>query len=204
MTSKNILIIFSRYPRSGRAKTRLIPLLGADGAADLQRNLTEATVAKARRLEESMAVRIRLFYTGASGAEMRLWLGDLDFHPQVEGDLGRRMAAALDASLEDGARVVLVGTDCPGLTPEVLEGAFRGLRDNDLVLGPARDGGYYLLGLRRPASFLFEDIPWGGSQVLEVTKSRAQERGLSFFCLEVLEDVDRPEDIDRLGLHGSG
>jgi len=128
---------------------------------------------------------------------MRQWLGsDLFFRPQGAGDLGERMARAFRGAFEcDAARVVLVGTDCPGLTEGLLGDAFESLRHTDLVLGPARDGGYYLIGLRKTTPGLFTGVPWGTEKVLERTKEIADGLGLSVRLLDLLDDVDRPEDL---------
>jgi rSAM/selenodomain-associated transferase 1 len=106
------------------------------------------------------------------------------------------MNRAFVKAFEEGAgKVVLVGTDCPGLTADILRGAFGILHRNTLVLGPARDGGYYLLGLREPQPSLFADISWGTPEVLDQTVEVAGEIGLSMKFVDTLEDVDRIEDL---------
>jgi hypothetical protein len=194
------LIVFTRYPEAGTTKTRLIPALGAQGAADLQRDMTERTVAEARRLAESRRVALEVRFEGGSAGQMAAWLGDdLRCLPQGTGDLGDRMERAVRQTLDRGARrAVIVGTDCPDLTADTLADAFDALADHDLVLGPAADGGYYLIGLRQDAPALFEDIPWGTSEVLRRTLSQADELGLRVQLLDELADVDRPDDLHRL------
>ena len=125
------------------------------------------------------------------------------YRRQTSGDLGRRMATAFAEAFRSGAlRVAVIGTDCPAITPELLAEAFQRLETADLVLGPATDGGYYLIALRRPVPELFVDIPWGSPRVLEQTLQRAQRLSLSVALLKTLSDVDRPEDVvhwERVG-----
>ena len=128
---------------------------------------------------------------------MRQMFGiDYQYQSQSEGDLGHRMSCAFADSLGQGRRrVVLIGSDCPGITAKVLNAAFSHLNHYDLVLGPTTDGGYYLIGLRAPSPELFQDLPWGTADVLEMTLSRAASLGLRTILLEPLTDIDRPEDL---------
>jgi len=207
-----LLIIFARYPVPGQAKTRLSPVLGAEKAAELQREMAEWAVSRAREFSREEPVRVEVRFAGGSAELMREWLGPgLDYVLQCEGDLGARMAGAFREAFARGAeRVVLVGTDCPGITAGLLAESFDALRRFDLALGPAADGGYYLIGLRRSAPDrmcapttklhicahpLFEGILWGAGDVLERTLARARGRGLSVHTLQTLRDVDRPEDL---------
>ncbi len=192
------LILFTRYPEPGRTKTRLIPALGARGAADLQRRMTERAVEMAQRLSRCMPVSLEVRFSGSGPHRMQQWLGrDLPCLPQQGDDLGQRMAGALGDALADGARrAVLIGTDVPGLDAALLASAFERLADYDVVLGPARDGGYYLVGLRRPAPGLFQGIPWGTGRVLQHTLHAARTLGLSHTLLDELQDVDTPEDLE--------
>jgi rSAM/selenodomain-associated transferase 1 len=195
------LIIFSRFPAAGQTKTRLIPVLGPHGAARLQRLLTERTVALARRLAALRPVALQLSHEGGEAPELRRWLGGgLDFRPQGPGDLGEKMARALAAARAEGhRRLVLVGTDCPSLSLDILAAAFDSLACRDLVLGPAVDGGYYLVGLSSPAPELFLDQPWGEPGLLDSTLAAAARLGLNYHLLQELADVDRPEDLHHLG-----
>jgi rSAM/selenodomain-associated transferase 1 len=191
------LILFTRFPTPGRAKTRLIPKLGPEGAAALHRELTEHAV---RRVWDAKVARnLALDVRHADGAEreMRNWLGaHLDFRPQSDGDLGQRMATAFAEAFAAGARrVVIIGSDCPDLTSEIVCQAFAALETADLVLGPAADGGYYLIGLRRTVPELFQGVAWGGDAVFETTLRIARTRNLSVVTLATLADVDRPEDL---------
>jgi len=188
------LHLFTRYPVPGRTKTRLIPALGEQGAADLHRAMAEHTLKQTRRYARLRPCAVRIWYTGADESAMRRWLGEgVTYRAQPDGDLGDRLtAAARDAG--DGP-MVFIGADCPGVTDGVLRAAFEALDDADAVLGPATDGGYYLLGLRRSDPLPFHDIPWGAEDVFETTKQRCAELGLTVATLEPLADVDRPEDL---------
>jgi hypothetical protein len=125
------------------------------------------------------------------------WMGaGLDIRKQSGGGLGARMHESFKAAVEEGARrAVIVGTDCPGMSADILEKAFDQLADHDLVLGPAEDGGYYLVGMKKPTPRLFAGITWGGEDVLRKTLEIAEELGVSTALLSKLADVDRPEDL---------
>jgi rSAM/selenodomain-associated transferase 1 len=205
--NSTVVIVFARAPRPGQVKTRLVPLLGAEGAAALHARLVERTLASARSAGfEHVELRC------APDAE------DPFFHlcrrrygvvlaAQAEGDLGTRMRVAFERALAAHARVLLVGSDCPALGASHLRQAERALCEGcDAVLGPAEDGGYVLIGLVRLAAGLFANISWGGASVLAVTRERLAAFGWKWRELETLWDVDRPQDYERLlasGLLGS-
>lgn len=191
MNNLNTLIIFTRFPEPGKTKTRLISYLGAEAAAQLQKEMTEHTVTQARRTGAEIEVR----YTGGSAALMADWLGaDLHYVEQGEGDLGERMERTFVDAFSDGAeRVVIIGSDCPSNDLKNMQVAFRALEDSDCVIGPANDGGYYLIGLTQPVPQLFKEIDWGGDKVLEQTLSAASF--LSVQQLKSLPDVDFPRDV---------
>jgi hypothetical protein len=195
--SLNRLIIFTRYPEPGKTKTRLIPALGPEGAADLHRKMVDSTLTWARQLKNNSAVSLEFCYEGGDERRVRQWLGsDIPCCRQVNGDLGARMARAFTEAFSAGmGRVIIVGTDCPGLTGGLVRTACEALMDNDVVLGPAKDGGYYLIGLRKPMPQLFGGIPWGTGEVLPKTLGIAADLKLQVFLLESLDDVDRPEDL---------
>lgn len=192
-----ILIIFSRYPEAGRSKTRLIPALGASGAARLHEDMTRHTLTTAVELARNYPVRVEVHFAGGDEGLMRqVFGGDFPYLPQVAGDLGKKMRTALQGALKQGLnRAVVIGTDCPDLTASRLRQAFEALETRELVLGPAPDGGYYLIGCRRVWPELFADIPWGTEQVWSRTLAAARGAGLSPYVLEPLPDVDRPEDL---------
>lgn len=202
--SKQHLIIFTRYPEPGKTKTRLIPALGSVGAANLQRQMTEHTVSQVKELQASTAISLEIRFASGNLQLMQDWLGsDLVYQLQGEGDLGSRMMRSLSHAFQSNAeQVVIIGTDCPGLNPQILATAFKQLHVFDLVLGPAVDGGYYLIGLRQPFPELLTNIDWGTSQVLSQTVEIAHKLNLSLAYLPTLADVDRPEDLPiwkRLG-----
>ena len=191
------LIIFTRYPEPGKTKTRLIPILGPEGAADLHRRMAEHTLIRARNLKNSSAVSLEIRFVGGRADSIKNWLGsDIPCIPQGDGDLGRRLERTFEEAFEAGIkRVVVVGTDCPGLTEDLVRQAFVRLQDSDVVLGPACDGGYYLIGLKRPVADLLQGIPWGTDRVLEKTLTKASDLHLRVSLLAPLEDVDRPGDL---------
>jgi uncharacterized protein len=197
--TRDLLIIFGRYPIPGKTKTRLIPTLGPAGAAELQRRLTEKTLETAKAFAFPLRIDVGVCFEGGSDQKMRRWLGSgVSFSPQVKGDLGVRMSSAFFDAFRGGARrVVLLGTDIPELKANNLRHAFDALAENDLVIGPSTDGGYWLIGLNRPAP-LFEGINWGTGAVLGQTLSLADEQGLRAKELDVLTDIDTAEDLKQL------
>ena len=198
--NRESLIVFTRYPEPGKAKTRLIPVLGEDGASNLHRQMTEHTLSQVRELQSDRATRVEVYFTGGDQLLMQDWLGtDIIYQPQGEGDLGQRMKSAFQTAFAAGMEgVAIVGTDCPGLDAKIMGQAFEQLNGHDLVLGPATDGGYYLIGLRRVIPELFAGINWGTSQVREKTVAIAISLGLAVAYLPPLFDVDRPEDLAKV------
>lgn len=202
MLSPERLILFTRFPEAGMTKTRLIPALGPEGAADLQRRMTLHVLARAATLARIRKTGIEVRFEGGTAARMRAWLGDAhQYSPQGKGDIGARMHRALAAAFTGGAaRAVLIGSDIPGITTTILDAAFDHLRSADLVLGPASDGGYYLIGIQRSAwadaaDVLFDAIPWGSNRVLSATREKIDALGYRVVLLETLADIDRPEDL---------
>ncbi|MBU0728285.1 MAG: TIGR04282 family arsenosugar biosynthesis glycosyltransferase [Proteobacteria bacterium] len=191
------LIIFTRYPEPGNTKTRLIPALGPDGAADFQKRMTESIFQEIKQVVVRQGVEVDVYYEGGDDNSMRQWLGpEVSYFPQRGGDIGERMNHAFHEAFDSGAeQVVIIGTDCPSLTDEIVSNAFDKLESHDLVLGPALDGGYYLIGLNRPINKLFEGISWGSGIVREQTKSIAKNLWLQVYEVDILVDIDRPEDI---------
>jgi rSAM/selenodomain-associated transferase 2/rSAM/selenodomain-associated transferase 1 len=193
------LIVFGRYPRVGKTKTRLIPALGPVGAAALQKRLAEKTVATARQTAIRIGARLVFCHDGGREQQLRQWLGGrpIHFRPQATGDLGRRMHLAMQCAFDGGARrVVLVGTDIPGLTAAILEQAFAALDEKDLVIGPSIDGGYWLVGMTRPEN-IFDGITWSRPDVLENTLTLARRKGMTPGLLDPLNDLDTPGDLAR-------
>ncbi len=179
--------LFARFPEPGRAKTRLIPALGAVHAAGLHRRLAERALAAVRGSALPFEVRT----TGAPLARFQDWLGsDVALAEQGGGDLGERMERVPPPA-------ILVGADIPDLLPAHLTAAVAALRIHPAVIGPAEDGGYYLLGLARPMPFLFAAMPWGAAEVLALTLRRMADHGVTPAVLDTLADLDRPEDLAR-------
>ncbi len=195
-----LLVYFTRFPEPGTTKTRLIPALGPEGAAELQRAMTEHALDHS--IPPLTEVETQIRYTGADRSDLRDWLGpDYLYAPQGEGDLGERMARALDEAFQQAyGKVVLCGCDCPTMSSHHTLEAFEALDWADLVLGPATDGGYYLIGLSMNGSpeeimRLFEGVEWGTSTVRDRTLANAERIGLTVELLDELSDVDEPEDL---------
>lgn len=193
------ILIFAKAPVPGYAKTRLIPALGAQGAAELQARLIRRTVDLA--IASGLAP-VELWVCGHSGLEFFDAFHhavDGRIHPQSGADLGARMGHALDHALKAADFAVLIGTDCPPLEITHLERACAALAGGaDTVLGPAEDGGYVLIGLRRCDPRIFDGIAWGTPEVLRQTRERIGALGWVGRELPVLWDVDQPHDLERL------
>ncbi|MDW7772984.1 MAG: TIGR04282 family arsenosugar biosynthesis glycosyltransferase [Desulfobulbaceae bacterium] len=202
------VIIFTRYPEPGKVKTRLVPHLGEKKAALLHRLLTEQIVHNILPLAQMRPVRISLHFTGATLEQMRDWLGMSILLAEQRGeDLGQKMAAALRAACSRGApRTVLIGTDSPSVDAVLLAQALDELLTHDIVLGPAHDGGYYLIGTNgavpeEKLDILFEGIAWGSAEVFSRTVEKAGQENLSIAMLEAIHDIDRPEDLEYFHYH---
>jgi len=190
------LHLLARAPEPGRVKTRLIPALGEEGACDLQRILVEHALALPA---EGFCERFLWLDDGPDeDLEVLAARHDWTVMEQPVGDLGERMRRIAALGLADSDAVVLIGNDCPALDGTYLQAACQALAEHEVVLGPAVDGGYVLLGLRRVDPLLFECLPWGTDQVLALTCERLQRLGWPHELLPVLWDVDRPEDLPRL------
>lgn len=189
---KEVVLVFQKNEVLGRVKTRLASGMGDLRALEIYRHLIQSTYSV---LEDVLAP---------------VWTYYSDFIPEIvnpliaksfvqEGqDLGERMANAFERSFESGMeKVVLIGTDCPTLQSQHLNQAFEALTHSDLVLGPATDGGYYLIGMKRKADYLFEGISWSTAEVLSQTLAVATAHGLHFTLLDELSDIDTQEDWER-------
>jgi uncharacterized protein len=181
-------------------KTRLIPAVGAEGAAFLHRRMTVNTLNRSRKVLNHLPVTIAVHFDGDNYPQMSDWLGtDLVYHSQGTGDVGERMARSFATVCQHDSSVVLIGTDCPELTTDILHQAFDLLRsERDLVLGAAVDGGYYLIGMRDYHPELFVDIDWSTDRVLQQTVTIANRLNLSLGYLPTLTDIDQPADIPIL------
>lgn len=201
MNSAPCLQLFARVPVPGKVKTRLIPALGAEGACALHQHLLEDRLRLLRDCVEKLGVAAELWMDAADPHPL---LNAVEFpvHLQQGSDLGERMHHALNTAVRHGARrqVILIGTDCPALDASCIEAALQRLRDDcQVVIVPAYDGGYVLVGLAprviEDFSSLFHGIEWGGAAVLEQTMSRVRDAGLICALLPALPDIDRPEDL---------
>jgi rSAM/selenodomain-associated transferase 1 len=186
-------VVYGREPLAGRVKTRLARSLGNEVAALIYGAILRHTLREALR----------------SGGRAILALADepsdefagglqLPFEIQRGSDLGIRMAETFERRFSSAvSRVVIVGSDCPGITAGLLDTALRVLRSDEVVLGPATDGGYWLVGQRAPGADLFSGIPWSSRRTLDATRSRLRQLGLSWSELDELGDIDTAKDLDR-------
>jgi rSAM/selenodomain-associated transferase 1 len=193
----SVVVILAKWPRSGRAKRRLAEAIGTRRATVLARSFLRDTLVLAQR---SGARRVLIAYAPASArARFAALDGAQVLKPQGHGSFGARLRRALAAGLTVGERVVLIGTDSPTLRPSVLRSAFAKLRTADAVLGPAEDGGYYLIGTRtRLPNTLFEGMPWSTASVAAETLRRAAERELQVERLASWYDIDDASSLQRL------
>lgn len=192
-----MVLVFVRAPMAGAVKTRLAAAIGPQAALDVYRRLAEHTLREAAALAGE-GVEVRVHHTPAdAGAAVRAWLGGGPVYlPQADGDLGWRMREAFARAFADGSeRVVIVGSDLPELSADLLRRAFAMLDAHPAVIGPARDGGYYLLALTRLVDGIFEGIAWSTPEVLEATLERFRAAGVEPAMLEVLGDVDEVDDL---------
>lgn len=191
----DVLLVFLKDPRPGAAKTRLAAALGPEAAALLYRALAEEEVARTAPRGGEYE-RLFCFAPADARAAIEAWFPGEALLPQEGAGLGERMASAFQTAFERGAgRVAIVGTDVPWVGRETVAAAFGALGAADVVLGPAHDGGYYLLALKRPCPALFAGIAWSTPEVLAATEARARELGLAVARLGVLRDIDTLEDV---------
>ena len=179
------VVIFAKYPKAGAVKTRLAETIGDTAALRVYRALLDHTLIEAR----SSGLPAELRYDGAEAADFtQLVTGEIDLVPQGGGDLGERLARVQ-------APALVIGSDCPGLTAKKLRKAAKALAEKDAVIGPATDGGYWLIGLARPMPFLFEAMPWSEPGLLAATLSKLDEAGIGYAMLKELGDIDTEDDL---------
>lgn len=205
-------IVMAKAPRPGQAKTRLIPALGAEGAAALARRLLHHTLCETLAAAEQVGGNVTLCGTPMPPrlppeADGPLWglpeldglLPRLQLRDQGEGDLGARMARAVQGPLAEGQPCVLIGTDCPALGRAALQRVAQALvGGHDAVMVPATDGGYVALGLGRFEPTLFSDMPWSTDQVGPLTVARLQAAGMRLHVSPAEHDIDEPTDLAHL------
>ena len=191
---RTTLLVFAKAPRPGTVKTRLARTIGEDRAATLYGRMGRLIAANVR----AAAARMVVCYDPPDGEEeIRRWLDPSPdrYWPQGGGDLGARMSRMVERAFTDADRVVVIGTDTPAVDAHKVARAVEALDTADVVIGPARDGGYYLMGLRSPHPDLFAGIRWSTGSVLAATMARAERLGLSVTWLELEEDVDTADDL---------
>ena len=184
------LCLFARAPVLGAVKTRLAQAVGDEAALAAHEELVRAAL---NQLGHVPGLRSQLWIAGATDhARVLEWARtwQLEVFPQQGLDLGARMCDAIETCLAAGVPGLVVGTDCPDIGANYAQQAARALRDHDLVLGPAEDGGYGLIGLRVAAPEIFDDMPWGSDRVFGETMARARQRGLTSVVLDTIWDVD--------------
>jgi uncharacterized protein len=193
--------VLAKAPVPGYAKTRLIPLLGPEGAAALQARLIERTLATTVAAGIGPVTLWCAPDVGHPFFQEQARKSAVALQPQPNGDLGERMLAAFEAA-PLGTALVLIGTDCPILGAADLAEAAAALSQADVVLAPAEDGGYGLIAARRPLPGLFRQMPWGSDRVAALTRKRAQDEGLRLVELRTVWDVDTGADLERLRAAG--
>jgi rSAM/selenodomain-associated transferase 1 len=197
MDSAREILVFAKYPETGRCKTRLAASVGAETALKIYRALLEHTLQVVRSLP---CTRILFVDPPERVAEASSWASGMDLYlPQAPGDLGGRLSEAMETRLSEGARkIIFLGSDCPQISKDSVLSSFTALDEYDVVLGPTEDGGYYLLGLKSSHPFLFQDIPWSSERVLEKTLNILKRESLSYILLETFSDVDTLQDFHRV------
>lgn len=197
------IIIFAKVPLPGFVKTRLIPALGAQGAADLALRMLDSTLMAACDADIGpVELCVSPAIEDACWHEIAL-PSRVFTSSQGVGDLGQRLARAAQRALENDEALLLIGTDCVEMSPALLRAAATQLQDHDALIHPTADGGYALLGLRQYDPSLFRDIPWSSDSVASRTLQRIQNLGWRSFCGATLRDVDEPADLTHLPPHWS-
>jgi len=192
--STHALIIFAKQPIPGQVKTRLGKTMGMEKAAQIYETLLIHTL---RVAAQCAGVTLYLYKTRESDARYFETITSIPLviRDQINGDLGQRMVTALGDVLEkDADKALIIGTDCPGINAACLYDAFNRLDTHELVIGPTKDGGYYLLGMKQPHDFLFENMLWSTAAVFAETIKRITARNLDVFTLDTLVDVDEEKD----------
>jgi rSAM/selenodomain-associated transferase 1 len=187
---KKSLIILAKKPELGKCKTRLAQGVGEALAHVVYQKLLSNTLS----IAQNPAWETHVFWKGEGAYPLS---AEFKVKEQVHGDLGLKMHRAFDTTLSESDAAVMIGTDCPDLTSDLLQQAFKTLENNDLVLGPSEDGGYYLIGMKRSMPFLFNEMEWSTAEVLENTLQRANKNTLKVVQLRSLNDIDTESDLRR-------
>ena len=183
------LIVFLRYPESGKVKTRLAKTLGEKEALLIYEELTAITLSVASHFSHTCY----LFYEGGVPDDNRK-KDNFEYHLQSTGDLGAKILDAIEYVLASHSKAIIIGSDSPALSKEIIDRAADQLDKYDIVIGPSHDGGYYLFGCKELMPSLFENVPWSTSTVMNETISSIQKLGKTFTLLETLTDIDEAED----------
>ena len=190
--SRPCVVVFGREPVAGLVKTRLAAGIGGPAAARVYAVTLEHTLGAA----VDSGARVVLSLTAAPSGEWALGI-ECSIEVQGTGDIGDRMAAAFEQRFSEGEdRVMIIGSDCPRITPDHLRAAAEALVENDVVLGPAVDGGYWLVAQRRPGVDLFSDIRWSSHDTLDQTRQRLADVGAAWTEIDELRDIDTSEDLE--------
>lgn len=190
--AENTLIIFVKNPVPGTVKTRIARTAGNERAAEVYQHLLRHT----QEITQQLTVH-RVVYYGDFVNPDDGWNG-YDKQLQVDGDLGKRMREAFRQQFEQKAsRVIIIGSDCLEITSDHIEQAFLALNDAEVVIGPATDGGYYLLGMKQLYPFLFENMPWSQPELRQLTELTLLQHGLTVERLEELTDIDEWADYEN-------
>ncbi len=196
-TKKNTLIIFLKYPEAGKVKTRLAKDVGALRAAEIYSEMSKEII---ENLLDAGSYRTIIFYDPPEKEnEIRNWLGDKQcpITPQAGETLGDKMADAFAQVFSSGSdKAVIIGTDCVDVSSKTITQAISSLNNVDVVLGPAEDGGYYLLGLNSHMPEIFREIEWSTDRVLNQTLERIKEKKLNYELLKTLKDIDTLDDLN--------
>ena len=197
MNHRNLLGFFAKFPEPGQVKTRLAKDIGPAAAAAFYRRVAEYVLKRTMPLE-SVYRRIVFYTPDAMSQGFEEWLPDEVLRPQKGADVGERMSNALSEMFETGAeKAVIVGADIPELHRGIINRAFRSLDNADIVLGPAMDGGYYLIGMKALHPEIFLNVDWGTGGVFSQTVLNIKKMGLRYATVETLFDVDNLEDFRR-------
>jgi hypothetical protein len=197
VTPNHILLIFLKYPEPGKVKTRLAEDLGYEKATEIYSRMAESII---HNLSKSKEYKTIVFFDPPDRKrEIENWLGKrYQLFAQEGKSLGERMVNAFNKTFSLGAKkAVIIGTDCVEISMEIVSQAFNSLDETDVVLGPAEDGGYYILGMKKLIPEIFDDIRWSTSQVLVQTIDKIKENGLKFSLLKTLRDIDTLSDFNH-------
>lgn len=193
--AKRALIIFVRNPEKGKVKTRLAKTLGEDKALAIYK----ALLARTRTVAGGVDALRLLFYSVQVRTNDDWPAGTFEKHQQQGNDLGERMAHAFEVALQRAEAAIIVGSDIAQIDTSIIEQAFAALSSHDYVIGPAIDGGYYLLGMKRHSPELFRDMEWSTDQVAKITQDRILENGGTLGFAPTLSDIDYAEDWEKYG-----